>query len=99
MSEPTYIGTSSDLVEANQISKRKKYFVEPLMLLCRNPFVDYIMVFVQGRVTSVSKWYLILFITSFTICIYIKTKYPVTEQDTVLNSLPSGSGLRKIQDK
>ena len=29
----------------------------------------------------------------------MKSKAPVTEQATVLNSVPSGSGLRKIYDK
>ena len=46
-----------------------------------------------------SWWYLVLFIHYFTIFIYNKTMYPVTERATILNSILTGLGLQIIWSK
>ena len=95
MSAPIPITASADFSEDNQLPKIKQSFVAPLMSLRLIPFVALIFLFLHYSIAPSYRCYLMFFITYFHICISMNSQAPVTENTTVLNSIPSGSGLRK----
>jgi hypothetical protein len=54
----------------------------------------------QHEVVAPSSWYFSLHfgISAFPLCISRKSMIPVTEHAMVLNSVPKGSGFRKIKE-
>ena len=77
--------------------KNKTLLMLPLSFLWHNPFISYIILFINYYVSPRSWWYFAYFLPSFPMFVFKKINALVTEYDTVLKTFCRGSVLHKIQ--